>query len=327
MGLFFTELYGVMDKEIFFSSLDVAVLIPCYNEEATITKVINDFRLAIPSALIYVYDNSSTDKTAEIATKAGAIVRTEPSKGKGNVIRRMFADIESDIYIMVDGDDTYEASKSQKMVTQLVQKDLDMIVGIRKAIEVKKSYRRGHVFGNWLLTQTVAFLFGKGFNDMLSGYRVMSRRFVKSFPIISKGFEIETEMTIHTLQIGIPYGEVETAYNERPMNSESKLSTFHDGFRIIKMIFFLFKEEKPFQFFGLIAILLLLVSIILLIPIFSTYISTGFVPRLPTAILAMGLITMAFFSLSFGVILDSLSRLRMESKKIHYLSLSRVKKN
>ena len=177
-----------MDKEIFFSSLDVAVLIPCYNEEATITKVINDFRLAIPSALIYVYDNSSTDKTAEIATKAGAIVRTEPSKGKGNVIRRMFADIESDIYIMVDGDDTYEASKSQKMVTQLVQKDLDMIVGIRKAIEVKKSYRRGHVFGNWLLTQTVAFLFGKGFNDMLSGYRVMSRRFVKSFPIISKGF-------------------------------------------------------------------------------------------------------------------------------------------
>ncbi len=316
-----------MDKEIFFSSLDVAVLIPCYNEEATITKVINDFRLAIPSALIYVYDNSSTDKTAEIATKAGAIVRTEPSKGKGNVIRRMFADIESDIYIMVDGDDTYEASKSQKMVTQLVQKDLDMIVGIRKAIEVKKSYRRGHVFGNWLLTQTVAFLFGKGFNDMLSGYRVMSRRFVKSFPIISKGFEIETEMTIHTLQIGIPYGEVETAYNERPVDSESKLSTFRDGFRIISMIFFLFKEEKPFQFFGLIAILLLLVSIILFIPIFSTYINTGLVPRLPTAILSMGLITMAFFSLSFGVILDSLSRLRMESKKIHYLSLSRVKKN
>jgi glycosyltransferase involved in cell wall biosynthesis len=316
-----------MRKENYFDKLKIAILIPCYNEEAAIKKVVNDFQLAIPSALVYVYDNASTDKTVEIATKAGAIVRTEPNKGKGNVMRRMFSDIESDVYIIVDGDDTYEASIAPKMIEQLVQEELDMVVGIRRSLEVKKSYRRGHVFGNWLLTRAVAFLFGKGFNDMLSGYRVMSRRFVKSFPIISKGFEIETEMTIHTLQIGIPYGEVETAYNERPMNSESKLSTFHDGFRIIKMIFFLFKEEKPFQFFGLIAILLLLVSIILLIPIFSTYISTGFVPRLPTAILTMGLITMAFFSLSFGVILDSLSRLRMESKKIHYLSLSRVKKN
>ena len=317
----------MIKKENYFDKLKIAILIPCYNEEAAIKKVVNDFQLAIPSALVYVYDNASTDKTVEIATKAGAIVRTEPNKGKGNVMRRMFSDIESDVYIIVDGDDTYEASIAPKMIEQLVQEELDMVVGIRRSLEVKKSYRRGHVFGNWLLTRAVAFLFGKGFNDMLSGYRVMSRRFVKSFPIISKGFEIETEMTIHTLQIGIPYGEVETAYNERPMNSESKLSTFHDGFRIIKMIFFLFKEEKPFQFFGLIAILLLLVSIILLIPIFSTYISTGFVPRLPTAILAMGLITMAFFSLSFGVILDSLSRLRMESKKIHYLSLSRVKKN
>jgi glycosyltransferase involved in cell wall biosynthesis len=317
----------VIKKENYFDKLKIAILIPCYNEEAAIKKVVNDFQLAIPSALVYVYDNASTDKTVEIATKAGAIVRTEPNKGKGNVMRRMFSDIESDVYIIVDGDDTYEASIAPKMIEQLVQEELDMVVGIRRSLEVKKSYRRGHVFGNWLLTRAVAFLFGKGFNDMLSGYRVMSRRFVKSFPIISKGFEIETEMTIHTLQIGIPYGEVETAYNERPMDSESKLSTFRDGFRIIKMIFFLFKEEKPFQFFGLIAILLLLVSIILLIPIFSTYISTGFVPRLPTAILAMGLITMAFFSLSFGVILDSLSRLRMESKKIHYLSLSRVKKN
>ena len=317
----------MIKKENYFDKLKIAILIPCYNEEAAIKKVVNDFQLAIPSALVYVYDNASTDKTVEIATKAGAIVRTEPNKGKGNVMRRMFSDIESDVYIIVDGDDTYEASIAPKMIEQLVQEELDMVVGIRRSLEVKKSYRRGHVFGNWLLTRAVAFLFGKGFNDMLSGYRVMSRRFVKSFPIISKGFEIETEMTIHTLQIGIPYGEVETAYNERPMNSESKLSTFHDGFRIIKMIFFLFKEEKPFQFFGLIAILLLLVSIILLIPIFSTYISTGFVPRLPKAILAMGLITMAFFSLSFGVILDSLSRLRMESKKIHYLSLSRVKKN
>ena len=317
----------MIKKENYFDKLKIAILIPCYNEEAAIKKVVNDFQLAIPSALVYVYDNASTDKTVEIATKAGAIVRTEPNKGKGNVMRRMFSDIESDVYIIVDGADTYEASIAPKMIEQLVQEELDMVVGIRRSLEVKKSYRRGHVFGNWLLTRAVAFLFGKGFNDMLSGYRVMSRRFVKSFPIISKGFEIETEMTIHTLQIGIPYGEVETAYNERPMDSESKLSTFRDGFRIIKMIFFLFKEEKPFQFFGLIAILLLLVSIILLIPIFSTYISTGFVPRLPTAILAMGLITMAFFSLSFGVILDSLSRLRMESKKIHYLSLSRVKKN
>ncbi|MBT5291536.1 MAG: glycosyltransferase, partial [Thiotrichales bacterium] len=249
----------MIKKENYFDKLKIAILIPCYNEEAAIKKVVNDFQLAIPSALVYVYDNASTDKTVEIATKAGAIVRTEPNKGKGNVMRRMFSDIESDVYIIVDGDDTYEASIAPKMIEQLVQEELDMVVGIRRSLEVKKSYRRGHVFGNWLLTRAVAFLFGKGFNDMLSGYRVMSRRFVKSFPIISKGFEIETEMTIHTLQIGIPYGEVETAYNERPMDSESKLSTFRDGFRIIKMIFFLFKEEKPFQFFGLIAILLLLV--------------------------------------------------------------------
>ena len=299
---------------------DIAVLIPCHNEEATIEKVVRDFKQEIPSAMIYVYSNSSTDKTVEVAAKAGAIVRTEPNKGKGNVMRRMFADIEADVYIIVDGDDTYEASKASKMVDRLAACNLDMIVATRKTDNSSGEYRWGHVFGNWMLTRSVSLIFGHGFTDMLSGYRVMSRRFVKSFPVTSKSFEIETEMTIHALQVGVSYAEVETLYESRPEGSESKLNTFKDGFKILWMILMLFKSEKPFQFFGLLSLLFFTISIALSIPIFTTYIETGLVPKIPTAVLSTGLMILSFFSLISGVILDSISRLKLERKKSNYLS-------
>jgi len=298
----------------------IAVLIPCYNEELTISRVVNDFQKSLPEATIYVYDNASTDNTSKVATKAGALVFQESNKGKGNVVRRMFADIESDVYVIVDGDDTYDASKCQEMVKCLIDSNLDMIVATRKAIDNEEAYRWGHVFGNWMLTRSVSLIFGRGFTDMLSGYRVMSHRFVKSFPIMSKGFEIETEMTVHALQVGASYAEVETLYDSRPEGSESKLSTFKDGFRILRMILVLFKEEKPFQFFGLFSLLFFVVSVVLSIPIFITYVETGLVPRLPTAILSTGLMILAFFSLISGVILDSLSRSRLEVKKNNYLA-------
>ena len=233
----------------------IAILVPCHNEELTITAVVKDFKKALPHAVIYVYDNSSTDNTAEVAKKAGAIIYQEKNIGKGNVIRRMFSDIEADIYIMVDGDDTYEAKKSVEMVNQLIANNLDMVVGVRKTSNSDGEYRRGHIFGNWMLTTFVSLIFGSGFSDMLSGYRVMSRRFVKSFPAMSKGFEIETEITVHALQLGLSYAEKETIYNARPEGSESKLSTLNDGIRILRMITLLFKEEKPFYFFSILSLL------------------------------------------------------------------------
>jgi len=297
----------------------IAVLIPCYNEELTISRVVNDFQESLPEATIYVYDNASTDNTSKVATKAGALVFQEPNKGKGNVVRRMFADIESDVYVIVDGDDTYDASKCQEMVEYLIENNIDMVVANRKTNNSEGEYRWGHVFGNQMLTRSVSFIFGRGFTDMLSGYRIMSRRFVKSFPVMSQGFEIETEMTVHVLQVGASYKEIETTYNSRPEGSESKLSTFKDGFRILKMILLLFKEGKPFQFFGLFSLLFFVVSIVLAVPVFFTYIETGMVPRLPTAVLSTGLMILAFFSLISGVILDSLSRSRLEAKKVNYL--------
>ena len=299
----------------------IAVTIPCHNEAVAISGVVSAFANAIPEADIFVYDNVSTDGTAEIAKKSGAIVCTEPNKGKGNVVRRMFADIDADIYVIVDGDGTYDASKCSEMIRRLVDNNLDMVTATRKAINSKDAYRPGHIFGNWVLTRAVSYLFGHGFTDMLSGYRVMSRRFVKSFPIISKGFEIETEMTIHALQMRVPYEELETMYDSRPEGSESKLSTFKDGLRILKMIFLLFKEERPFQFFGLFSLFLFMISIILAIPIFITYSETGMVPRLPTAILSASLMILSFFSIVSGLILDGLSRSKLEVKRISYLSI------
>ena len=303
----------------------IAILVPCHNEELTITTVVNDFRRVLPQAIIYVYDNSSNDNTAEVAKKAGAIVYQEKNIGKGNVIRRMFADIEADIYIMVDGDNTYEAQKSAEMVDKMLLNNLDMIVGVRKTSNSEGEYRKGHIFGNWMLTAFVSLLFGSGFSDMLSGYRVMSRRFVKSFPAMSKGFEIETEITVHALQLGVSYDEEDTIYNSRPEGSESKLNTLKDGIRILSMITLLFKEEKPFYFFSILSLFFFMISLALSLPVLITYLETGLVPRIPTAILSTGLMIISFLCLVSGVILDSLSRSRLESKRLSYLQYNSPK--
>src|SRR5271170_7855813 len=268
--------------------LTTAVLIPCYNEEAAIAKVVNDFRQVLPDAAIYVYDNNSGDHTVEAARAAGAIVRTEPLQGKGNVVRRMFADIEADIYVLVDGDSTYDAASAPKMIAALLEGPLDMVNGAR-VTNIEKAYRPGHRFGNWLLTHMVTWIFGNRFHDMLSGYRVMSRRYVKSFPALSAGFETETELTVHALELRMPTVEIHTPYKDRPVGSVSKLSTFRDGFRILWTIIVLVKEERPMQFFSLFAVFLGAASFALAAPILVEYAETGLVPRLPTAVLSMGM--------------------------------------
>jgi len=297
-----------------------AVLVPCYNEEAAIAKVIADFRAVLPGAKIYVYDNNSKDRTVEVARKAGAIVRQEPLQGKGNVVRRMFADIEADVYVLVDGDATYDAPSAQKMINLLRRDSLDMVNGAR-VTSIKEAYRPGHRFGNWLLTSMVSWIFGSRFTDMLSGYRVLSRRYVKSFPALSAGFETETELTVHALELRMPIGEVATPYKDRPEGSESKLSTFRDGFRILWTIVVLVKEERPMQFFSLCAALFAFVSSALIVPILVEFMKTGLVPRLPTAVLSMGLMIVAFLCLTCGLILDTVTRGRQEMKRMRYLNI------
>jgi glycosyltransferase involved in cell wall biosynthesis len=301
----------------------VAILIPCFNEEQTITKVVESFNKYLPDGIIYVYDNASVDDTFILAKSSGAIVRSEINRGKGNVIRRMFADIDADIFIMVDGDATYDISVVGTMIDKLIVDNLDMVIGARKH-QVEEAYRRGHIFGNWGITYAVSFIFCKGFKDMLSGYRVMSKRFVKSFPITSSGFEIETEMAIHALQLRIPFCEIDTKYDVRPEGSESKLNTWRDGFRILKLIILLFKEQKPFKFFGFFFIVLASFSIVIALPLLYTWLEIGLVPRLPTAMLSTGLMLLAFISLLAGIILDSLSRARLEAKRMHYLNFNSV---
>jgi glycosyltransferase involved in cell wall biosynthesis len=303
-------------------NLDIAVLVPCYNEEAALSSVVRDFRKALPNATVYVYDNNSTDRTVEVAREAGAIVRTETLQGKGNVVRRMFADIEADVFVMTDGDNTYDASAAPMMVKKLLDEGLDLLNG-KRIHKDTEAYRPGHQFGNTLLTSLVAMIFGKRFDDMLSGYKVFSRRFAKSFPSLSGGFEIETELTVHALELRMPVAEIETAYGARPEGSESKLSTFTDGYRILKMIGILIKEERPLQFFSSIAGLITLMAIIISIPVITTYIDTGLVPRLPTAVLAMGMILIGFLSLVCGLILDTVTRGRQELKRLQYLNVSR----
>jgi glycosyltransferase involved in cell wall biosynthesis len=299
---------------------DVAVLVPCYNEERAITKVVADFRAVLPEATIYVYDNNSTDDTVAAATAAGAVVRREGHQGKGYVVRRMFNDIEADIYILVDGDATYDAPSAPKMVAKLLDDRLDMVVASRVDHEVA-AYRRGHRTGNLLLTGFVAHIFGHAFSDILSGYRVFSRRFVKSFPILSGGFEIETELTVHALELELPVGEVATPYYSRPSGSASKLSTWHDGFRILWTVLKLYRAERPLSLFGAFGIALAIMSIGLAIPIFITYVHEGLVPRLPTAVLSTGLMLLAFLSTACGLILDTVTRGRREAKLIAYLAL------
>jgi glycosyltransferase involved in cell wall biosynthesis len=298
----------------------IAVLIPCYNEEAAIPQVVADFRRYLPQATIYVYDNNSRDRTVELAKAAGAITRTEPLQGKGNVMRRMFADIEADIYVLVDGDDTYDAASAPKMIAALNDQVLDMVNGVR-VTDIEKAYRPGHRFGNWLLTSMVAWIFGNRFTDMLSGYRIMSRRYVKSFPALSSGFETETELTVHALELRMPIAEISTPYKDRPVGSVSKLNTFRDGFRILWTILVLVKEERPMQFFSLIALVFAAVSAGLIIPIIVHFVHTGLVPRLPTAVLSMGLMIVAFLSLTCGLVLDTVTRGRREMKRMRYLAI------
>jgi glycosyltransferase involved in cell wall biosynthesis len=298
----------------------VAVLVPCYNEERAIAKVVGDFRAALPGATIYVYDNNSKDSTAAAARGAGAVVRSETHQGKGYVVRRMFNDIEADVYVLVDGDATYDAPSAPKMIAKLLDDHLDMVVATRIDTE-EAAYRRGHRTGNLLLTGLVTNIFGRAFTDILSGYRVFSRRFVKSFPILSGGFEIETELTVHALELELPVGEVATPYYSRPSGSSSKLSTWHDGFRILSMVLKLYRTERPLSFFGSLGIALALGAIGLAIPIFITYLHEGLVPRLPTAVLATGLVLVAFLLIACGLILDTVTRGRREVKLIAYLAL------
>lgn len=298
----------------------VAVLIPCYNEEASIAQVVHDFGSVLPGAAIYVYNNNSTDRTSAVAAAAGAIVRNEWLQGKGNVVRRMFADVDADIYVMTDGDSTYDAASAETMVQLLIRENLDMVVGARTAAR-SEAFRRGHRFGNQLLTATVTNLFGKSFTDMLSGYRVFSRRFVKSFPALSDGFETETELTVHALELRLPVAEIPTPYNTRVTGSNSKLKTYSDGFRILRSIFVLYKNERPLKFFGVIALAFAVVAVAISIPVFITYTQTGLVPRLPTALLATGLMLMAGLSLVTGVVLDTVTRGRRETRRLAYLTI------
>ncbi|MFT9014190.1 MAG: glycosyltransferase family 2 protein [Acetobacter sp.] len=302
------------------ASLQVVVLIPCYNEEVAIPSVIRQFRAALPDASIYVYDNNSSDRTVAVAREAGAVVRSEPLQGKGHVIRRMFADIEADFYVLVDGDATYDASAAPEMVKQAYEQGLDMVNGAR-VTDREAAYRRGHVLGNRVLTGLVTSVFGRRLSDMLSGYRVFSRRFVKSFPALSSGFETETEMTVHALELAMPIGEVATSYVERPPGSSSKLRTYSDGFRILRMIVNLVKQERPLLFFCVIGAIILLCGLGLGTPVVLEFFRTGMVPRLPTALLATGLVMLAALSFVCGLILDSVALGRREAKRLVYLAL------
>lgn len=306
------------------ADLRVAVILPCYNEEKAIVKVINEFQEALPEAVIHVFDNNSSDRTAEVARAAGATVSHVPLKGKGNVVRRMFADVEADVYLMTDGDCTYDVSVARNLVDKLLDENLDMVVGCRVDRGEAENYRRGHRFGNQMLTGSVRRIFGGQFTDMLSGYRVFSRRFVKSFPALARGFEIETELTVHALELRMPCGEVETKYGSRPEESESKLSTYRDGFRILKTIGRLYMVERPLEFFSIFSFLLAAASIAFAIPVFQEYFLTGLVPRLPTALLATGLMLSALLSFGCGLLLDNVTRGRQEQRRFAYLSIPGV---
>lgn len=306
-------------------TLLIAVLIPCYNEEAAIYNVVQGLRQRLPTARVYVYDNNSTDETVKEAFRAGAIVCHEPRQGKGNVVSRMFADIEADIYLMIDGDGTYDIDSALKMIETLVSEKLDMVIGTRVE-QTSTAHRVGHKFGNLLFNKALSILFKSNFRDIFSGYRVFSRRFVKSFPALSTGFDIETELSVHSLEMGLPVKEIETPFFERAEGSVSKLSTFRDGFRILWRMIFLFKEIKPLVFFGFFFIFFVGLSLLLGYPLVTEFLRTGFVPRFPTAILSVGIMLLGFLSLTCGFILDSLSYSRKEAKRLRYLSLPALDK-
>ncbi|MET0240874.1 MAG: glycosyltransferase family 2 protein [Sphingobium sp.] len=297
----------------------VAVLLPCYNESAAIGQTIAAFSAVLPGATIYVFDNNSTDDSRAVALAAGAVVRAVRQQGKGHVVRRMFADVDADIYVMADGDATYEAAAAPAMIADMIEGDLDMVVGARKS-EVEAAYRPGHVLGNRMLTGLLQGLFGRSFTDILSGYRVFSRRFVKSFPVLSAGFEIETEISVHALELRMPVGERMTAYAARPEGSESKLSTWRDGWRILRMMIQLYRTERPLWFFGAISAAFVVLAVVLAVPVVLTYLDTGLVPRLPTATLSLGLVILSALSLMCGLILDTVTRGRLEMRRLAYLA-------
>lgn len=301
-----------------YSQPKVAVLVPCYNEALTIRDVVSGFRAALPAAEIIVGDNNSTDDTRAEARAAGALVLSEPMQGKGNVVRRLFRDVDADFYILVDGDDTYDAAVAPAMLKLAMEERIDLVNCVRVNTAVE-AYRPGHQFGNLLLTSMVKYIFGNRVQDMLSGYKVLSRRFVKSFPALSGGFDIETELTVHALELSLPISHVTGNYKERPVGSVSKLNTYADGFRILGLIGILVKHERPMQLFGGVAALMVLAAVILGVPVVLDYLATGLVPRLPTALLATGLIIMATLSFATGIILDTVTRGRRETRMLAYL--------
>jgi glycosyltransferase involved in cell wall biosynthesis len=296
------------------------VLVPCHNEEPTVAKVVGDFARALPGAAVWVFDNNSTDATARAAQTAGAVVRRAPLQGKGNVVRRMFSDIEADVYVLVDGDDTYDASVASALIGKLIDEGLDIVSGQREATDAS-AYRRGHVLGNVLLTGLTSVMFGVKLHDMLTGYRIMSRRFVKSFPCAAAGFGIETELSVHAVRMKVPMAEVATHYRERPAGSTSKLNTYRDGIRILFTIVGLMRRERPLIFFGSIFLFFALFSFGIGIPVVLEYFNTGLVPRLPTAVLVTGMMILAFLSLFTGLILDTVTRGRWEVKRLRYLAM------
>ncbi len=302
------------------SPLRIAVLVPCYNEATTISEVVISFRVALPTATIFVYDNNSRDGTGDIARRSGAVVRLETRQGKGHVVRRMFADIDADVFVLVDGDGTYDAAAAPLLISTLVDDQLDFVNGARISAG-REAYRTGHRLGNWLLSSLVQLIFGRQFRDMLSGYKVLSRRFVKSFPAMSRGFETETELSVHALELRMPSKEADTVYKERPAGSTSKLRTWRDGARILMLIARLVKEERPFQFFSLLGVTFALTATILGIPLVLTYLETGLVPRFPTAFLVVGLLILGMLSFMSGLVLDMTTRTRHEMKRLFYLSI------
>lgn len=313
------ELEALLPQTSFVRNKSIAVLLPCYNEATTIAAVIDSFRRGLPGATIYVYDNNSTDGTAECALAAGAVVRRERHQGKGNVVRRMFADIEADVYVIADGDLTYDASAAGRLVDALVGQNVDMVVGVR--LGEGQAFRPGHRFGNDLFNWIVAHLFGEGFTDILSGYRVVSRRFAKSFPAASAGFEIETELSVHALDLKLATSEIPLRYDERPENSTSKLKTYRDGTRILLNILRMYKALNPFRFYGAIFLALMGLSFGVATPVIITYFETGLVPRMPTAVLAAGIMQLGFMSLICGIIIEAISASRREFKRMRYLDL------
>lgn len=298
--------------------MQIAVLVPCYNESLTVARVVQDMARALPEAQVWVFDNNSTDSTAEIASAHGARVRRVTLQGKGHVVRRQFADVEADVYVMLDGDDTYHAASAPALVRCLIDGGHDMVVGVRNA-QAEAAYRAGHAWGNRMLTGFLSWLFGRNCRDILTGYRAFSRRFVKSFPVLSSGFDIETELTVHALEMKMSVGEVETPYKERPEGSFSKLSTYRDGFRILRTMLRLFSAERPLMCFGGIGIALAVLAVALMVPVTLEYLDTGLVPRLPTALLATGVMLTGLLSGTVGLILDTVTRGRREAKMLSYL--------